>query len=69
MGKRFEAEGTRQGKRTGLPAVGKLSQVERSKMNGVRVETQHYLDRLARDHKDFLAEVQAGRLRRKTAAR
>jgi hypothetical protein len=53
-------------------SIGKLpngSQPERARDNNMRVRTQRYLDRLARDRPDLLGEVQAGRLKPYAAAR
>jgi hypothetical protein len=67
--KKFEAKATKQGERTDFPTVGKLSQSNRAKENGVSAETQRWLDRLARDYPDLLKKVNAGELKPKTAAR
>lgn len=45
------------------------SQVSRAKKNGVGIQTQVYLDRLAKDRPDLLKKVDAGELKPKTAAR
>jgi hypothetical protein len=45
------------------------TQTGRAQKHGVGMNTQPYLDRLARDRPDLLQEVQAGRLRPYAAAR
>jgi hypothetical protein len=45
------------------------TRAERAEQNGIGRTTQRWLDRLTRDRLDLLAQVQAGRLKPKTAAR
>jgi hypothetical protein len=61
--------GANQYKREETGTVPNSSQVQRAEENGVGVRTQRMLDRLARDRPDLLEEVQAGRMKTKTAAR
>jgi hypothetical protein len=66
---RFKTQPTKQGERCDLCKLQKSTQAGRAKENCVGVRTQTYLDRLARDRPDLLAEVQAGRLKPYAAAR
>ena len=67
--KRGNPTGNNQYRKQEIPTVGNSTQPQRAKANGRGIETQRWLDRLARDRPDLLEKVNAGELKPKTAAR